>query len=300
MNSRLFLLFLFLGITCIVNSQLPTPSKGSINRFENFPSRYVDPRNIDVWLPEDFNINKKYGVLYMHDGQMLFDASITWNKQEWRVDETLSALFNKRSVREVIVVGIWNNGKLRHAEYFPAKPLQTFSKDQRKTLLPTIEEPLADEYLKFIVKELKPFIDSIYPTKKDKRNSFIAGSSMGGLISLYAICEYPEVFYGAACLSTHWPGNFKANDEIPNAFNDYLKNNLPSPKDHRIWFDHGTAGLDSLYSPYQQMVDLSMQKKGFSKMNWITRVFVGEDHSEDAWSKRLTLPFEFILDKKKK
>jgi enterochelin esterase-like enzyme len=297
MNLKFALIFFFLASGLYPKAQIPQPSKGSITRYKNFPSAYVQPRNIDVWLPEGYSNKKSYGVLYMHDGQMLFDSTITWNKQEWKVDETLSSLFKKGSVKDVIVVGIWNNGKLRHSEYFPEKPLRSLSEVQRALYLPSIE-PLADEYLKFLVQELKPFIDSAYPTKKDQRNTFIAGSSMGGLISLYAICEYPEIFFGAACLSTHWPGIFKANDEIPNAINDYLDKHLPSPANHRIWFDHGTETLDSLYRPYQEIVDQTMKNKGFSKNNWISRIFPGEDHSENAWSRRLSLPLQFILDKK--
>ena len=77
----------------------------------------------------------------------------------------------------------------------------------------------SDAYLKFLVTELKPFIDSTFSVATDRSNTFIAGSSMGGLISMYAVCEYPAVFGGAACLSTHWPGIFTAeNNPIPEAF----------------------------------------------------------------------------------
>ena len=70
-------------------AQMPKLSSGKIERMEKFPSDYVDPRNVDVWLPDNYDISKKYAVLYMHDGQMLFDSTITWNKQEWQVDETI-------------------------------------------------------------------------------------------------------------------------------------------------------------------------------------------------------------------
>jgi hypothetical protein len=121
---------------------------------------------------------------------------------------------------------------------------------------------------------------------------------MGGLISMYAICEYPAVFGGAACLSTHWPGIFQVeNNPIPNAFYRYLKKNLPNPKNHKIYFDFGTATLDALYEPLQNEVDLIMKQKGFSTKNWITKKFEGENHSEIAWQKRLHIPFEFLLGK---
>ena len=121
---------------------------------------------------------------------------------------------------------------------------------------------------------------------------------MGGLISMYAICEYPDVFGGAGCLSTHWPGIFTAkNNPIPDAFMNYLRNHLPSPKKHKIYFDHGDKALDSLYPALQKRADEVMQQKGFTAKNWITKYFQGEDHSENAWRRRLEIPLLFLLKK---
>jgi predicted alpha/beta superfamily hydrolase len=124
------------------------------------------------------------------------------------------------------------------------------------------------------------------------------GSSMGGLISMYAICEYPDVFGGAACLSTHWPGTFAVeNNPIPDAFINYLKLHLPDPKRHKIYFDYGDQTLDALYPPFQKKVDEVMKAKGFSERNWMTKFFQGENHSERAWHKRLDTPLLFLLKK---
>lgn len=272
------------------------PSAGTLRRFEAFPSAYVQPRNVDVWLPQGYRKGKKHAVLYMHDGQMLFDSSTTWNKQEWGVDETLSRLMRQNTIRDVIVVAIWSTNR-RHSEYFPQKPLELLSVKDRESLLGAlVDTPRSDNYLRFIVNELKPFIDSAFSTHSGQKQTFIAGSSMGGLISLYALCEYPEVFNGAACLSTHWPGGMKANNPIPQAFNIYLLKNLPPPQKHRIYFDHGTATLDSLYPPYQQMIDATMRLKGYGE-SWVTRSFPGEDHTERAWRRRFEIPALFLLEK---
>ena len=280
---------------------------GEVKRYENFTSQYIAPRHVDVWLPEGYNPKKKYAVLYMHDGQMLYDSTTTWNKQEWGVDETISELRKTKKIRDCIVVGVWNGGKLRHPEYFPQKPFDYLTDYQKDTLMKAYrnkDTPLfqdvvqSDKYLKFLVTELKPFIDKNFATLKDRKNTFVAGSSMGGLISMYAICEYPAVFGGAACLSTHWVGVFRTeNNPIPDAFMRYLKEKLPNPKTHKIYFDYGTATLDALYPPFQKRADAIMQEKGFSAKNWLTREFVGEDHSEKAWRKRLHIPFEFLLKK---
>ncbi len=282
-------------------------ASGQIERLVNFPSQFVDARNVDVWLPEDYTPQKKYAVLYMHDGQMLFDSTTTWNKQEWGVDETLTKLRNEQMIRPCIVVGVWNGDSTRHADYFPQKPfaqLPTTLQDsllqsgKRNNGVPLFAKPVqSDQYLKFLTQELKPFIDQKYASYSDRANTFIAGSSMGGLISMYAICEYPEVFGGAACLSTHWIGTFtKENNPIPDAFAAYLKANLPDPATHKLYFDYGTATLDALYEEAQLQVDTILRER-YPTEQWMSKKFVGADHSERSWAKRLVIPFRFLLAK---
>ena len=309
--KHLLLVFCFflMGISFELFAQLPKPSNGRIERIENFNSKYVPSRNVDVWLPDNYIPSKKYAVLYMHDGQMLFDSSITWNKQEWGVDETLTQLMQKKKIRDCIVVGIWNGGKSRHAEYFPQKPFEALSKEQQKLVYDayrsggqSIFSGLAissDNYLKFLVEELKPFIDKTYNTFTDQSNTFIAGSSMGGLISMYALCEYPKVFGGAACMSTHWPGLFyMEKNPVPSAFFSYLNKHLPSPEQHQIYFDHGTETLDSMYASLQLEVDAIMKQKKYRRSQWISRSWPGQDHSEKSWRSRLEVPVTFLLKRK--
>jgi len=280
-------------------------SSGTLTHIEAFPSKHITPRNIEIWLPEGYDENKKYAVLYMHDGQMLFDSTKTWNKQEWGVDEVMGKLQKEGQVKPVIVVGIWNIRETRHSDYFPQKPFMSLPEAYRDSLLTEAkrhaETPLfaievrSDDYLKFIVKELKPYIDQNYATLPDAANTFIAGSSMGGLISMYAICEYPQVFSRAACISTHWPGTFTLeNNPIPQAFMDYLAANLPDPASHHIYY--GTETLDSMYEPLQLAADKIMEAKGYSNTNWKTMKFEGAEHSEKSWHARLDIPFKFLLE----
>ncbi|MHB8207484.1 alpha/beta hydrolase [Mucilaginibacter sp.] len=303
-KAAITLLSLFVICNSVVAQQLPKVVCGSIDRISNFPSKYVMPRNVDVWLPNGYSPAKKYAVLYMHDGQMLFDSTTTWNHRAWNVDKTMCHLIAEGKIKNCIVIGIWNT-TLRHPEYFPQKAFYSLPKaDQEKILAIGMDKgapllgkgPLSDNYLKFIVRELKPYIDSHYSTLKDQQNTFIAGSSMGGLISMYAICEYPKVFGGAACLSTHWPGTFTTDDNpIPGAFLQYLKSHLPSPKNHKIYFDYGSKTLDAMYKPYQEQADTIMKNAGYDKNNWLTREFPGDDHSESSWSRRLPIPILFLL-----
>jgi predicted alpha/beta superfamily hydrolase len=301
------ILFLFVA-NSIFAQTLPKVSSGSLERIENLSSKYVTSRNIDIWLPENYSDTKKYAVLYMQDGQMLYDAETTWNKQAWEVDDVLGKLINESKIQEVIVVGIWNGGSTRHIDYFPQKPFESLTKTQQDSIYNANRSNgqsvfnngkiNSDNYLKFIVQELKPTIDKRYSVYNDNAHTFVAGSSMGGLISLYAICEYPKIFGGAGCLSTHWPGIFGLeNNPIPNAFFAYLKKNLPNPKDHKIYFDYGTATLDAMYQTLQPKVDAIMKSKEYDNSNWLTKKFEGDDHSEKSWSNRFSIPMEFLLGK---
>ncbi|MGB8693373.1 MAG: alpha/beta hydrolase-fold protein [Steroidobacteraceae bacterium] len=299
MNYRLLCAAL---CTALLATALPAAERaqvesGTLERLDDFPSRYVDARNVEVWLPPGFAAGRRYDVLYMHDGQMLFDARTTWNRQAWNVAGTLADLISAGRVRDTIVVGIWNNDKLRHAEYFPEKflpfvpePLRT--RFVREALSGT---PLADRYLRFLVEELKPAIDARYPTHTGPEHTFIMGSSMGGLISLYAISEYPNVFGGAACLSTHWPGIFAANAALPLAAFNYLQAHLPDPATHRLYMDHGTRELDALYGTDQAFVDEIVRERGYTQANWLSRTVDGAGHNEHDWAARLDAPLVFLL-----
>lgn len=305
MKHKITFIILLLSAQIKAQTNLPQVVNGKIDRIDKFTSKYVTPRNIDIWLPSGYSDSTKYAVLYMHDGQMLYDPNITWNKQAWEIDDVASVLLSKNKVRKFIVVGIWNGGQTRHQDYFPQKPYESLQQIQKDTISAQLQragrttglfQPKSDSYLKFIVEELKPYIDNKYSVYTDSENTFIAGSSMGGLISLYAICEYPQVFGGAACLSTHWVGTFTLdNNPFPNSMLNYLSNNLPNPKNHKLYFDCGDQTLDALYPLIQNRVDSIMNPKGYNSQNWLTRYFPGENHSEKAWGKRLSIPLEFLL-----
>jgi predicted alpha/beta superfamily hydrolase len=285
---------------------MPEVSSGKLIRIENFQSKYVYPRTIDIWLPEAYDAGKKYAVIYMNDGQMLFDSTTTWNKQEWHVDEVITKLNSEDKIKECIVVAIFNINEYRNSEFFPEVALDGLLEPTRSSIVKTLlkDKPLSDGYLKFIVEELKPYIDKTFSTYSDPSNTIIIGSDMGGLISVYAFCKYPDIFGGAGCLSTHWPMigtrlliNRAISDNTAMAFREYLSHNIPRPPRGKIYFDYGSENPDSLYKPYQQLVDTIMKKAGYTSANWITREFANDDHSERSWGRRLHIPLEFLLEK---
>ena len=121
MKKRLLFFALFLAFSNAGAQNLPKLASGSITRVENFKSEFVASRNVDIWIPEGYDTKKKYSVVYMHDGQMLFDSTTTWNKKEWKADETFARLLNEKKIVDCIIVGIWNTGSDRISEYLPNK-----------------------------------------------------------------------------------------------------------------------------------------------------------------------------------
>ena len=295
MDRRLFVMVLSATIVtagCVEDTGNSSDGiSGEIVRVTDFPSINVEPRHVDIWLPPDYRDNEsaRYPVIYMHDGQNLFDPSAT-DFGEWGVDEAMSRLIASGEVRPAIIVGVWNTPK-RFEEYMPQKVIEgEFVETGVEGYDPIPSDRVfSDRYLSFLVGELKPYIDQNYRTLRNAEDTFSMGSSMGGLISAYAITEYPDVFGGAGCISTHWP--------IENgAMVDYLGAHLPEAGAHKIYFDHGTEALDALYEPFQIRVDDVMREKGYREdIDWITRKFEGEPHNEIAWRKRIHIPLTFLL-----
>ncbi len=259
-------------------------SSGKLMRLDSFSSKYVKPRPVDVWLPKNYTKEKQYAVLYMHDGQMLFDSTTTWNKQEWKVDEWSSQLMTRNKTNQFIVVAIHNIRELRWFDLFPQKAAQYLDEKVKDSIIALKTQAgfkaqlNGDNYLKFMIEELKPIIDSEFSVHTDKENTYVMGSSMGGLMSMYAISEYPDVFNAAGCLSTHWPGVTPVtNYPLPEAIFKYMEANLPDAKTHRLYFDYGTKTLDVHYPKYGPRVDSILVDRGYNKSNSKNLMFEGTD-----------------------
>lgn len=303
--AALMALFMCMTTPAAAQARKDGPSSGRLVKYEAFASTHADPRNITVWLPEGYDGGTdRYAVLYMHDGQNLFEADTSYGGQEWGIDEALTRMMAEGKARKTIVVGIWNTPK-RWLEYYPAEAFRRLPEEMRKDFTAaTGSPPLSDGYLRFIVEELKPFIDKTYRTLPDRANTTIMGSSMGGLISLYAAVRYPDVFAAAGCVSTHWPMG-QPDDKTPlgiqrlNAMVDGMMGLVADgvrPSGPRIYFDFGTTTLDSYYEPYQRRVDGLMEKAGFTRgRNWMTEKFEGAAHNEVSWRERVHIPLAFLL-----
>jgi predicted alpha/beta superfamily hydrolase len=299
-SRLLFLLAGMLTAAGAAHAATPEPTAlsgpgitGTLLRYESMPSRHVAPRNLDVWLPPGYEADggRRYPVLYMHDGQNLFDPATSYGGVDWGVDETMTRLIEAGEIRPAIIVGIWNTPR-RRQEYMPQRAVRgrvdfnvPGSDDS------AAEDISSDQYLEFMVEELKPFIDAGYRTLPGRSDTLVMGSSMGGLISQYAMSRYPDVYGGAGCISTHWP----AGDGI--ALEDFAAH-LPDPDTHRYYFDYGTTTLDSGYEPYQRRADAILRQAGYVEGdNWITLRFEGAEHSEKSWRLRVHRPLVFLIGK---
>lgn len=270
----------------------PLGVTGTVRFHGAFPSRHVAARHVEVWLPPGYARDGavRYPVLYVHDGQNVFAPATAYGGVDWAVDETMTRVVAERRVRPAIVVAVWNT-PARFQEYMPQAATAYFpdSLRARPEVRAQIDSLRADAYLRFLVEELKPFIDRTYRTRPGRTDTFVMGSSMGGLISAYAVARHPAVFGGAACLSTHWPAG---NEPLVRWFGDAL----PAPGAHRLWFDHGTATLDSLYPPLQRRMDSTLVARGWrAGRDFRTRVYPGAEHDERAWRARVADPLVFLL-----
>ena len=245
------------------------PSRGSL-----VTSTLPNGRKAIVYLPPSYaeNLYKKYPVVYMHDGQNLFQASTAFGGVEWGVDETMDKLIAQGEVGEAIVVGIYNTSN-RISEYTPMPD-------------PSYGGGGADAYLDFLQKTVQPFIQGKYRVRTGPKSTFMMGSSLGGLVSFYAGWTRSSVYGGVAALS----GSFWWNGE---ALTKTVQKYAGAKKPCRFYLDAG--GLEPLVEETNRMRDALEAlgyKHGVDLMHWFDPQ--GE-HNEASWASRLHRPLRFLL-----
>jgi enterochelin esterase-like enzyme len=227
------------------------------------------PRDVIVWLPPSYEQrpDERYPVLYMHDGQNVFDPNTSFIGYDWRADEVADSLIRAGKIREIIIVGIYNTPD-RILEY--------------------TDTELGRNYAKFVVEQLKPMIDSTYRTMPDREHTAVMGSSLGGVISLLFVWWYPDVLSQAGCLSTA-----VIPDEQEQLLDD-IRNYRGPKKDIRIYLDVGEFE-PFLIPGYNALISL-LKEKGFVKGKDLEYFFDrGAAHNERAWANRIWRPLEFMF-----
>lgn len=230
-----------------------------INNFLMIPLE--KSRTIRVWVPSTYHLNNiRYPVIYMHDGQNLFDKTTSFLGVEWEVDESIETMINDDILSGFIVVGI-DNGPDRMIEYLP-----NWDNQNGEGAL----------YGQFIVKTLKPFIDEHFRTLKNKENTLIGGSSMGGLISFDIGLRYPDIFGYIMAMSTSFQIPEKGKREK-------FLNSITLSNETRLYLD---SGYPKDNSEFIEPVKLELLEKGFNQNNLFTKITPGHSHSESDWAKR--------------
>lgn len=216
-------------------------------------------RNIRIYLPPNYsNTERRYPVLYMHDGQNLFDDKTSY-VGEWGVDETLNKLHEEKKL-SLIVVGIDNGQQKRMNELSPWENNKYGVAEGQK-------------YMQFVVEQVKPYIDRNYRTLKDKKHTGVMGSSMGGLISHYAILKYSNVFSKAGIFS---PSFWFSEKVYP-----FSERNKPNQESRLFYLMGENEGSDTVAN-MQKMVE-QITAQGHPTENVISRVVAGGEHNEGFW-----------------
>lgn len=282
------------------------PTEGRLAEHPAMTSAHVGPRDVTVWLPPGYDAaDARWPVLYVHDGQNLFDSSRAAYGKEWGVDEHVARLAASGQIRAPIVVGV-HNTSLRLREYVPADLIQALPDDLRGDIQAIYGgESLSDGYIRFLVEELKPFIDRTYRTFPGRDDTAIMGSSMGGLISLYALMKHPDVYGAAGCVSTHWPLKVEGlepgpaldawRERLVAAWTGVIAAGLPEAGSHRLYFDRGDESLDQFYAVFQTRIDETIRAAGWGPDRFRSLVFPGAEHKEASWNQRLDVPLTFLF-----
>jgi predicted alpha/beta superfamily hydrolase len=251
---------------------------GRLIYWTNVSSKFLDaPRNVEIWLPPDYDNHStnRYDVLYMHDGQNLFDARLSAFGTAWEADKAVTRCARTGKIPPLIVVGVWNTGD-RLREYSPWD--------------------LGTNYAEFLIEELMPEVNRTFRTLTGPEHTAVMGSSMGGLISFWLCWKHPDVFGRAGCLSTSFTWNGSVEDTgAPPLIEREIAAHVAGPRGVRLYFDYGTGKLDRKIGPEQDRVAEWLRSEGLKEGgDFVVRVFPGADHNEAAWRARLDEPLTWL------
>jgi predicted alpha/beta superfamily hydrolase len=252
---------------------------GTLRLHKALESRFVETsRDVIVYLPSEYNESDgQYPVLYLHDGQNLFDAATAFAGNDWGLDELAEELIQKREIQPLIIVGVYNAGEQRMAEY-------THVRDRRG------RGGRAKAYARFLVEDLKPFIDSEYRTLPDRANTGLGGSSLGGLVTLYLGLHHPDVFGKLIVMS---PSVWWANRAILREVRK-LRGSLPQ----KIWLDIGTCegqNPDACVKNAEELAEALIAKGWNPEQDFKFVEDYGAGHDEKAWGYRMRDALKFLF-----
>src|SRR5690349_19299922 len=249
---------------------------GDFRTHENFHSQHLEwDHTLLVLLPPGYDAdpNKRYPVLYLHDGQNVFDKATSVG-EEWRVDETALGLITAGAIEPLIVVGIYNTGEHRIDEYTPTT-------DAEKKM-----GGKADQYGRMLIEEIKPFIDKEYRTHPGAITTGLGGSSLGGLLTLHLGIRRPDVFGKIAALS---PSVWWDNKVIVREVGE-----LPAKLPLKIWLDAGTGEGEEVITDARALKDALVAKGWVEGQDLVYVEAEGAQHNEASWGSRVDAVLKFL------
>jgi predicted alpha/beta superfamily hydrolase len=256
---------------------------GNIKRHRAFPSRILgNRRDILVYLPRGYRrfLRLRYPVLYLNDGQNVFDAATSFAGVEWGVDETAERLIRAKLIEPLIIVAVANMGEDRIHEYAPTSGVIDAKAKRKKR-----SKGLARQYGQFLIEELKPYIDQKYRTKPGPEFTALGGSSLGGLVTLAIGMLYPQVFRRLMVMSPSiWWDNFAIYRLV-----DSLEQKPPL----KIWLDTGTA--EPGWEQTRELANRLIEKGWKLHKDLQYMEAQRSDHNEAAWAARVEPALRFLF-----
>ena len=257
---------------------------GDIRRHADFPSALLgNKRDVLVYLPPGYSRSRlRYPVLYLHDGQNVFDAATSYAGVEWGADETAQRLIEGKEIASMIVVAVNNAREDRIHEYTPTRGrYEVFGTPGRS-------QGLASRYGRFLIEELKPFIDKRYRTRREGEYTGLGGSSLGGLVTLVIALRFPGAFTRLALMSPSvwW------DDCILYKLVDDLKTKPPA----KIWLDTGTG--EPGWERAGVLRDHLVAKGWVEGQDLVYKAYEGAGHNEGAWAARLDEVLRYLYPPK--
>ena len=265
----------------------------------------TNERRIQIYYPYSKNVNNKTKFIIMNDGEELFSENDSWNGKAWNIDETFKELKTQKENLNLVIIAIDSakrvNGNIldetrRYAEYFPKESIKYIDGNLKRSIYSNFIDSQKFNYQDFVINKVIPSIEKKFDTKLNRDNLGIIGASMGGLSALNMSIENPEIFGFVGCISTHWVGikiseylilpfrmKISGDESTTKAIKKYIKDNVSKLSSQKLYFDHGTVGLDSLYENPQ--IEINKILLG-SKINFIYEVHPNHDHEPKFFGQR--------------
>ena len=265
----------------------------------------TNERRIQIYYPYSKYVNNKTKFIIMNDGEELFSEEDSWNGKAWNIDDTFKDLKIQKENLNVVIIAIDSakriNGNIldetrRYAEYFPKESIKYIDENLKRSIYSNFIDSKKFNYQDFVIKKVIPSIEKKFDIKLTKYNLGIIGASMGGLSALNMSIENPEIFGFVGCISTHWVGikiseylilpfrmKISGDESTRKAIEQYIKSNVDRLSSQKIYFDHGTVGLDSLYENPQNKINEILQD---SDINFIYEVYPNHDHEPKFFGQR--------------